>query len=104
MRVSLGKRSGRFCHGSMCVVAKKNMAFHVMDVTGWAQLGGCHWLDGRVVLAKEHVCYVVNETWHSPPSLAVGPFSRSWETSKKAPHELKTTRLKSHRFSHKNAQ
>ena len=67
MRVSLRKRSGRFCHGSMCVVAKKNMAFHVMDVTGWAQLGGWHWLDGRagIVLAKEHVCCVVNKTWHS---------------------------------------
>jgi hypothetical protein len=49
------------------------MAFHVMDVTGWAPLGGCHWLDGRIELAKEHVCYVVNKTWHSPPSLAVGP-------------------------------
>ena len=77
MRVPLGKRSCRFCHGNTCVVAKKNMAFHVMDVTGWAPLGGCHWLDGRIVLAKEHVCYVVNKTWHSPPSLAVGPFSRS---------------------------
>jgi hypothetical protein len=89
----------------MCVVAKINMAFHVMDVTGWAhQLGGCYWLDGRVVLAKEYVCHVVNETWHLPPSLAVGPFSRSWGTSKKAPQKLKTTRLKPHRFSHKNAQ
>mgnify|MGYP006901775436 FL=1 len=94
MRVSLGKRSGRFCHGSMCVVAKKNMAFHVMDVTGWVQLGGCHWLDGRVVMAKGHVCYAVNKTWHSPPSLAVGPFSRSWETSKKAPQKAKNNTIK----------
>ena len=78
MWVSLGKRSGRFCHGGMCVVAKKNIAFHVMDVTGWTQLGECHWLDDRtgIVLAKEHVCCVVNKTLHSLPSLAVGPFSR----------------------------
>ena len=90
MRVSLGKR------GSMCVVAKKNMAFHVMDVTGWAQLGGCHWLDGRagIVLAKEHVRCVVNKTWHSPPSLAVGPFSRSWGTYKKSPSKAKNNTIK----------
>ena len=94
MRVSLGKRSCRFCHGSMRVVAKKNVAFHIIDVSGWAPLGGCHWLDGRVVLAKGHLCCTVNKTWHSPPSLAVGPFSRSWETSKKAPQKAKNNTIK----------
>ena len=26
---------------------------------------GRHWLDGRVVLAKEYIYYIVNKTWHS---------------------------------------
>jgi len=33
---------------------------------GRASLAGCHWLNGRVVLAKEYIYYIVNKTWHSP--------------------------------------
>ena len=33
---------------------------------GRASLHGCHWLDGRVVLAKEYIYYIVKPTWHSP--------------------------------------
>ena len=28
--------------------------------------GECHWLDDRVVLAKEYIYYIVKTTWHSP--------------------------------------
>ena len=27
-------------------------------------LTGCAWLGGRVVLAKEYIYYIVNQTWH----------------------------------------
>ena len=44
-------------------------------VTGWA---GCHWLNGRVVLANEYIYYIVKKTWHSTGGCHCDRMSHTW--------------------------
>ena len=66
MRVSLGKRLHHFCHKNIHVIAKKKTAFHLANVTdrmsrGRMSPGGCHWANGRAVLANECIYYTVKK-------------------------------------------